>query len=138
MPYCFTSHLYPGVPKLNLHPIEASKSFHINEIEILPIEVMHGALPILGFRIGDFAYITDMKTIHEDSFKLLKGVQTLVVNALRWEKEHHSHMLVSEGLRVLISLTSPILSVFMMRLTNFCLKTLSLHTMDCKLICEKK
>lgn len=98
MPYCFTPHLYPGVPKLNLHPIEANKSFHINEIEILPIEVMHGALPILGFRIGDFAYITDMKTIHEDSFKLLKGVQTLVVNALRWEKEHHSHMLVSDAI----------------------------------------
>ena len=98
MPYCFTSHLYPGVPKLDLHLIEARQSFHINEIEILPIEVMHGALPILAFRIGDFAYITDMKTISEESFNQLKGVKTLVVNALRWEKVHHSHMLVDDAI----------------------------------------
>ena len=98
MPYCFTSHLYPGVPKLNLHLIKARHPFHINEIEILPIEVMHGALPILAFRIGDFAYITDMKTISEESFNQLKGVKTLVVNALRWEKVHHSHMLVDDAI----------------------------------------
>ena len=98
MPYCFTSHLYPGVPKLNLHLIEARQPFHINKIEILPIEVMHGALPILAFRIGDFAYITDMKTISEESFNQLKGVKTLVVNALRWEKVHHSHMLVDDAI----------------------------------------
>lgn len=98
MPYCFTSHLYPGVPKLNLHLIKARQPFHINEIEILPIEVMHGALPILAFRIGDFAYITDMKTISEESFNQLKGVKTLVVNALRWEKVHHSHMLVDDAI----------------------------------------
>ncbi len=98
MPYCFTSHLYPGVPKLDIHAIEANKPFRINEIEILPIEVMHGTLPILGFRIGDFAYITDMKTIHEESFNQLKGVKTLVVNALRWEKVHHSHMLVADAI----------------------------------------
>lgn len=98
MPYCFTSHLYPGVPKLDLHLIKARQPFHIHEIEILPIEVMHGALSILAFRIGDFAYITDMKTISEESFNQLKGIKTLVVNALRWEKVHHSHMLVDDAI----------------------------------------
>ena len=98
MPYCFTPRLYPGVPKLNIHTIYPKVPIKINDMEILPVEVMHGALPILAFRIGDFAYITDMKTISEESFSQLKGVKTLVVNALRWEKVHHSHMLVDDAI----------------------------------------
>ncbi|MBO4314961.1 MAG: MBL fold metallo-hydrolase [Prevotella sp.] len=98
MPYCFTDHIYPGAPKLDLHVIEPFHPLTINEIEILPIEVMHGMLPILAFRIGNFAYITDMKTITPQGFQALQGVETLVVNALRWEKEHHSHMLVHDAI----------------------------------------
>ena len=60
--------------------------------------VMHDKLPILGYRFGDFAYITDMKTIEDEEFERLRGVKTLVVNALRWEKWHHSHMTVEEAM----------------------------------------
>lgn len=98
MPYCFTDKLYPGVPLLNLHTIQPHVSFDVNEVTVMPIRVMHGRLPILGYRIGDMAYITDMKSIDEEEFKYLKGVNTLVVNTLRWEREHHSHMIIPETL----------------------------------------
>ena len=64
----------------------------------MPIRVMHGKMPILGFRIGKLAYITDMKSMSDEELSYLEGVETLVVNALRWEKPHHSHMLVSDAL----------------------------------------
>jgi len=98
MPYCFTDKLYPGVPLIRLHEIRPHESFRINDVEVMPIEVMHGKMPILGFRFGKLAYITDMKTISDDELPYLEGVETLVVNALRWEKRHHSHMLVDETL----------------------------------------
>ena len=60
-PYCFKEHLYPGVPKLNLHTIVPHKAFSIGDCTVTPIEVMHGKMPIMGYRIGNFAYITDMK-----------------------------------------------------------------------------
>lgn len=98
MPYCFTEKLYPGIPRLNLHVIEPHRSFMVGDMEIMPVQVMHDRLPILGFRIGNFAYITDMKTIEETEIPYLKGVETLVLNALRWKREHHSHMLVGEAI----------------------------------------
>lgn len=98
LPYCFAERLYPGVPLLEQHVVEAGKPFHIKDVEIRPFEVMHGRVPILGYRIGKLAYITDMKTIGDEALESLQGVDTLVVNALRWEKPHHSHMLVDEAL----------------------------------------
>lgn len=67
-------------------------------ITVMPIEVMHGKLPILGYRIGNLAYITDMKSISESEFPYLEGIDTLVVNALRFEKVHHSHQLVGDAI----------------------------------------
>lgn len=64
----------------------------------MPFEVMHDELPILGYRVGKLAYITDMKTISSSELKYLEGVETLVVNALRWEREHHSHQLVPDAI----------------------------------------
>lgn len=66
-------------------------------LTIVPINVIHGKLPIFGYRIGNLAYITDMKSIPETEYKYLEGVDTLVVNALRFEKEHHSHQLVDDA-----------------------------------------
>ncbi len=97
MPYCFTNNLYPGVPHVKLNIIEPHKAFTIGKTEIMPIEVMHGKLPILGFRIGKLAYITDMKTLNESELPLLEGIDTLVCNALRWEKPHHSHCLIDDA-----------------------------------------
>ena len=99
MPYCFGDHLYPGVPKLELHTLTPHAPLCVGDLRLMPIEVMHGKMPILGFRIGSFAYITDMKTIGDGELPYLEGVETLVVNALRFEKEHHSHQLVAQGRR---------------------------------------
>lgn len=98
MPYCFASKLYPGVPLLNLHTIVPHQTFRVGDIDVTPIEVMHYKLPILGYRFGKLAYITDMKTIDEEEMKYLEGVETLVVNALRFEGEHMAHMLVDDAI----------------------------------------
>lgn len=98
MPYCFTQTLYPGVPKLNLHTVRPHEPLRIGDVEVMPIVVMHDKLPILGYRFGRLAYITDMKTIDEGELAYLDGVDTLIVNALRWEKEHHSHQLVADAI----------------------------------------
>lgn len=98
MPYCFTKKLYPGVPLLNLHAIKAGQKGLIGDIQWQAVEVMHDQLPILAYRFGDFAYVTDMKTISPESRKQLTGVKTLVVNALRFDRPHHSHMLVADAI----------------------------------------
>lgn len=98
LPYCFKDDLYPGVPLLKVHAVSPYQPFQVNGIEIVPIEVMHGKLPILGYRIGKLAYITDMKTIHEEACEHLQGIETLVVNALRFERPHHSHQLVDDAI----------------------------------------
>lgn len=98
MPYCFAEHLYPGVPLLSLHEVRPNDAFTIGDVQIMPIQVMHGKLPILGYRFGSTAYITDMKTIADDQMKWLEGIETLIVNALRFTGEHHSHMLVDDAI----------------------------------------
>ena len=70
----------------------------LDELEILPVRVMHGNLPILGFRIGRLAYITDMKYMEDEDAQMLQGIETLVINALRFKKEHHSHQLVNDAI----------------------------------------
>lgn len=98
MPYCFGAHLYPGVPLLDLHVVQPHQELSVGDIDIMPFQVMHHKLPILGFRFGSFAYITDMKTIRDEEMSFLSGVKTLVVNALRYEPQHHSHMTVAEAI----------------------------------------
>lgn len=98
MPYCFGEHLYPGVPQLALHTIAPHDPLQIGDLKIVPIVVLHGKMPILGFRIGPLAYITDMKSIDETELPYLQNVDTLVINALRWEPPHHSHQLVSDAI----------------------------------------
>ncbi len=97
LPYCFAEHRYPGVPAIGLHEVQAGKPLRFGNIDVMPFQVMHGRLPILGYRFGKFAYITDMKTIADDQLPLLQGVDTLVVNALRFDKPHHSHQLVDDA-----------------------------------------
>lgn len=92
-----TENKYPGAPMIRLHTISKELAFDINGITITPIEVMHGSLPVLGFRIGNFAYITDMKTITPEEFAKLEGVQYLVINALH-HKEHRTHLNLQEAL----------------------------------------
>lgn len=98
LPYCFAENRYPGVPAIGLHEIHPHHPLSIGDIDIMPIEVMHGKLPILGFRIGKLTYITDMKTIDDTEFPYLEGTKLLVVNALRFVKPHHSHQLVDDAI----------------------------------------
>ena len=95
--YVFSSNPYPGAPQLELHTIYKDKDFWVKKVKVQPIEVLHGRLPVLGFRFGDFAYITDAKTIGTDALKKLKGLDTLVLNALHHER-HHSHLHLAEAL----------------------------------------
>lgn len=99
MPYCFTDHRYPGVPDIPLQEIVAGQPFTINTTEIIPLRVMHGRLPILGYRIGRLGYITDMLTMPEESYEQLAGVDVLIVNALRIA-QHPTHQNLEEALAV--------------------------------------
>lgn len=93
--YCFRDHLYPGVPTFDMKII-SDNPFYIKGIKVTPINVMHGNLPIFGYRIGNFAYITDCKTLPEEEKEKLAGLDTLIINALR-EKPHFSHLSISEA-----------------------------------------
>lgn len=104
--YVFSSQKYPGVPELNLIRIENNRSFTLkNEVRVEPIKVMHYKMEVYGFRIGDFAYITDAKTIASEELAKLKGVKVLIINALRKEP-HISHFNLAEAL-AFIELVAP-------------------------------
>jgi phosphoribosyl 1,2-cyclic phosphate phosphodiesterase len=98
LPYCFAENRYPGVPAIGLHEIFPHQPLHIGDLEIMPIRVMHGKLPILGYRIGKLTYITDMKTIDDGELKYIEGTELLVVNALRFDKPHHAHQLMDDAI----------------------------------------
>lgn len=97
MPYCFGDNKYPSAPSLDFHPIRPFTEFTVGQTQVLPIRVMHGMMPIVGFKIGTFAYITDMKFIPPSSESMLKDVDLLVINALRWEP-HPTHVSIPEVL----------------------------------------
>lgn len=96
--YAFAAFRYPGVPEIDYHIIDAAP-FYIDDIEVIPIPVLHYKMPVLGFRIKNFAYVTDAKTIPESSMERLQGVEYLVLNALRKES-HMSHLNLEEALEV--------------------------------------
>ncbi|MEA1886880.1 MAG: MBL fold metallo-hydrolase [Bacteroidota bacterium] len=94
-PYVFTENKYPGVPQMNLISIN-NEPFYINDLYIIPVKVHHYRLPVYGFRIDDFAYITDANSISEENKQKLIGVKHFVINALRKEK-HLSHFNLREA-----------------------------------------
>lgn len=93
--YVFSEYQYPGIPKMRLNPIP-DEGFTVKKLQIVPVRVFHYRLPVYGFRIGNFAYITDANYIPEESKERLYGVKYLVVNALRKEK-HISHFSLREA-----------------------------------------
>jgi phosphoribosyl 1,2-cyclic phosphate phosphodiesterase len=93
--YAFADFKYPGVPLITLNEI-SSDPFEVEGINIIPIEVMHYLLPVYGFRIGDFTYITDAKTITESEKKKIEGSKVLVINALQKDR-HISHFTLEEA-----------------------------------------
>lgn len=96
-PYVFSDFRYPGAPEVNLHRISGAASFGASGIEVVPVEVLHHKLPVLGFRIGDMAYITDANYISDEEKQKLRGLDVLVLNALR-KKKHLSHFNLEEAI----------------------------------------
>jgi phosphoribosyl 1,2-cyclic phosphate phosphodiesterase len=96
--YVFARDKYPGIPQMQLHPI-TEDPFHIDEIRFLPIRGFHHKLPVLGYRVGDFTYITDVNHIPDKEKEKIKGSKILVINALRHEK-HLSHFNLEEAIKL--------------------------------------
>lgn len=99
IPYVFREHKYPGVPKLELHTID-NTPFVAAGLPVVPIRVMHGRLPILGYRIGNMAYLTDLKSLPEEEFAKLQGLDVLILTALR-KGEHPAHESLEEALAMI-------------------------------------
>ncbi|MDN3677270.1 MBL fold metallo-hydrolase [Flavobacterium paronense] len=92
-----TENKYPGAPGVQTFAVTNNEKFKIGQTEIIPIQVNHGNLPVFGYRIQDFVYLTDVKTVDVSEIQKLKAVKVLVVNALR-EEPHHSHFSLQEAL----------------------------------------
>ena len=98
LPYFFYEVLYPGVPRLHFHTVHPYEAFSVQGVPVVPIQVMHGKLPILGYRIGDkLGFITDMLSAPQETYEALQGVDTLVVNGLR-HHEHGSHQTIAAAI----------------------------------------
>ncbi|MDR0546760.1 MAG: MBL fold metallo-hydrolase [Dysgonamonadaceae bacterium] len=96
MPYSFREHKYPGVPTFNMHAVE-NQPFDVAGVEVIPIRLLHGKLPILGFRIAKMAYLTDLSVIPESEYEKLKNLDVLIMNALR-PYPHIAHQTLQEAL----------------------------------------
>ena len=100
-----TQNRYPGAPQVQLRRISKDSLFEVEGHEVLPVELMHGRMPVLGFRMGSFAYLTDVRTIAAEETDKLSNLDTLVLSALH-HKPHHSHLNLEQALD-LISLLKP-------------------------------
>ncbi|WP_298115049.1 MBL fold metallo-hydrolase [Flavobacterium sp.] len=92
-----TENKYPGAPSVKSIEVVNNQNFSIENFSIIPINASHGNLQVFGYRINDFAYLTDVKTIESEEIQKLKGLKVLVINALR-EEQHHSHFSLQEAL----------------------------------------
>lgn len=99
LPYFFRDVLYPGVPRLQFHTVQPYIPFTIKDVEVTPLQVMHGKLPILGFRIGNLGFATDMTEVPEETITQLMDVDTLVIGALR-QRPHATHQTIDEAIEV--------------------------------------
>lgn len=96
--YIFSEHKYPGVPQIETNVID-NHPFSVKDLNIQPIEVLHYKLPVFGFRIGDFTYITDANFISEEEIEKIRGSKVIVLNALQ-KSEHISHFTLHEALEM--------------------------------------
>jgi phosphoribosyl 1,2-cyclic phosphate phosphodiesterase len=98
-PYIFSESRYFGAPQLSIHPI-SDEPFMVKDVEFIPIKVLHDKLPVTGFRVGDFTYITDASFIAPEELEKVRGSRVIVLNALRNSK-HVSHFSVGEAVELL-------------------------------------
>lgn len=99
--YIFSEKEYTGKPEFSLFPVKSQEAFDVEGFRILPLEVRHNDLSILGYRIGRFAYITDASSLPESTIESLKNIELLVLNALRVEPNHPSHFSLSQALNII-------------------------------------
>lgn len=92
-----TENKYPGAPGVQTFEVRNDENFKVNNTVVTPINAYHGGLQVFGYRIQDFAYLTDVKTIDKTELEKLKGLKVLVINALR-EEPHYSHFSLQEAL----------------------------------------
>lgn len=95
--YIFSDVHYPGIPEINMHTISGDQNFSVGKTEVIPLDIMHYKLPILGFRMGDFTYITDAKTVPQSTVDKMRGTKVLVINALQIQ-DHISHFTLKEAI----------------------------------------
>ena len=95
-----TKKRYPGAPDFEINLIDKNQDFKIKNLIITPVESMHMKLPVLGFRINKFAYLTDVKTIERKELEKLTNLDVLVINALRSDP-HPSHLNVDEAINII-------------------------------------
>lgn len=95
--YAFEEIKYPGVPELTVHDIQSAEPFAIKGMPVTPIQVYHYKMPVLGFRVGDFSYITDANRIPNEEKEKIKGSKVVVLNALR-KSEHISHFSLEQAI----------------------------------------
>ncbi len=99
--YIFAEHKYPGVPQVSLHPLASDTApFEVLGVPVQPLRALHHRLPVLGFRIGGFCYLTDANFISPATLDLMRGAEVVVLNALRRE-EHISHFTLAEAVAIL-------------------------------------
>lgn len=103
--YMFGKDKYPGSTSLDL--IESNEPFQLGENKITPLPIKHGNLEILGFRINDFSYLTDVKHIPEKTKELIRGSKVIAMGALRWEPEHPTHQTIPEAVQIIEELEIP-------------------------------
>ena len=103
--YMFGENKYPGSTSLDLK--EVANSFKLGEVEVTPLPVKHGSLDILGFRVNDFSYLTDVKHIPEETLNKIRGSKVIALSALRWEPDHPTHLTIPQALEVLEDLNIP-------------------------------
>jgi phosphoribosyl 1,2-cyclic phosphate phosphodiesterase len=103
--YMFGDDKYPGSTSLDLK--EASDPFMLDDVDITPLPVKHGSLDILGFRVNDFSYLTDVKHIPEETLEKIKGSKVIALSALRWEPQHPTHLTIPEAVEILEELDIP-------------------------------
>ena len=100
-----TENKYPGAPDVNVIEIKENVPFYVGKTKIIPIRLWHGKLPIFGYRVDNFAYLTDVKSIEKSEIDKLLGLKVLVVNALRIA-EHQTHFSLQEALEF-VNLVQP-------------------------------
>ncbi|MEP0265196.1 MBL fold metallo-hydrolase [Dokdonia sp.] len=99
--YIFTTeNRYPGAPSVHSQEVINGQSIRLGNLDVIPIEGYHGTLQVFGYRFGTIAYLTDIKTIAPEEIEKLKGLDILVINALRYE-EHTTHLNVEEALSLI-------------------------------------